>query len=213
MTVICVEWLVLLVLAILLAKWGSAWIESLYWQQRAILSYPERVGKEPGRRQAFLAGGFFPAALFLSLAGVPLETLAAKLLLVWFLLLTICTDWEQEVVFDRMLLPMLFLALPFFFLEEWSLGNRLFAAAAGGGVLFLLALFTGGIGGGDVKLVFVLGLWLGTERLLGVLCGGAILGGLAAGILLLARIRKRGDFFAYSPYFSLTAIFLLLCDV
>ena len=70
-----------------------------------------------------------------------------------------------------------------------------------------MALLTKGvIGGGDIKLIFVMGLWLGAEKLLQVIAGGFILSGLAAGMMLLLGRWTMQERFAYSPYFSLLAL-------
>jgi leader peptidase (prepilin peptidase)/N-methyltransferase len=121
------------------------------------------------------------------------------------------TDFEQYVIFDKVLLPLLLLALLFTPFLQTPLINRLIAAFAGGLLMFLLAVFTrGGIGGGDIKLIFVLGFWLGTELLYSVLLLGFIAGGIAAVLLLLAKKKNRNDAFAYGPYFALAALLFFL---
>ena len=83
--------------------------------------------------------------------------------------------------------------------------------AAGFAVFLVLAVATrGGIGGGDIKLIAALGLWLGTDQLLTVACTGMILGGVAALLLLVTKRRKRGEMFAYGPYFTVAALVLTL---
>ena len=110
-----------------------------------------------------------------------------------------------------MLLPFGLLALPAAFFSPLPLTDHLLAAAAGGGLFLLLAMLTrGGIGGGDIKLIFVLGLWLGTDRLLSAVLAGLLLGGLAALLLLLTGRKKRQNNFAYGPYFALNALWLYL---
>ena len=202
---------VLLLLALLLGRGGEAWIESLYRSQMDVLRYPAAVKGHFFGRLLLLSGGFWGAGLVLSGLPLTLAELAARLVLVWFLLLTICTDWEQHVVFDRMIFPLALLVLPFFPLLGWPVWNHVFAALAGGGIFFLLAVLTkGGIGGGDIKLVFVLGLWLGTGKLFSVLVWGCLFSGAVAAVMLLAGIWKRNEYYAYSPYFSLVAIGMLL---
>ena len=85
------------------------------------------------------------------------------------------------------------------------------ATLIGGGVFLLLAIISkGSLGGGDVKLVAALGLWLGSEKLLSVVLIGTIIGGIAAMFMILAKKKDRKSYFAYGPYFSLTAIYFLL---
>ena len=86
------------------------------------------------------------------------------------------------------------------------------AAALGGGLLFLLLtiLSKGAIGGGDIKLIAALGLWLGIRPLLCVIMYGFLAGGAAALFLLVTKQKKRRDYFAYGPYFALSGIAVLL---
>lgn len=200
--------LVFIFLSVLLARWGSAWIEGLYWRHRDLLSFP--VAGEPRWRQPFLAGAFTLLGIMLAGRGLPWGELAGGLMLGLFLLLTMVTDWEQQLVFDRMQLPFGLLGLAFS-LGRGQLPEHLLAAVAGGVVFLLLSLVTkGALGGGDIKLIFVLGLWLGPENLLQICLGGMLLGGVTAGIMLLSGRWQRDTHFAYSPYFSLVALLILL---
>lgn len=61
-----------------------------------------------------------------------------------------------------------------------------------------------------MKLIASLGLWLGTDALLFVTMAGIVLGGLAALLLMLLRLKKRKSAFAYGPYFALTTLALFL---
>ena len=123
------------------------------------------------------------------------------------------TDFEQYVIFDKMLLPFALLSLPFIITLNFSVVNHFSAAIFGGGIFFILMLISkNGLGGGDVKLIFVLGLWLGVEGLISVFLSGTILAGISAMILLLTKIKNRHDVFAYGPYFCISAGGLLLFD-
>ena len=77
-------------------------------------------------------------------------------------------------------------------------------------IFTLLAVITrGGIGGGDIKLIGVLGIWFGID-LIDVVSYGFILGGIFAVILIALKIKQRTDFFAYGIYFSMTALYFLV---
>ena len=87
------------------------------------------------------------------------------------------------------------------------------AAGLGGGLLFfVLAVLTkGSIGGGDIKLIAALGLWLGVRSLIALIAYGFVAGGAAALFLLVTKQKSRHDYFAYGPYFALSGIGILLC--
>lgn len=196
---------VLLALALFWRAAASAWVDSLYGKNRDILEYPARPGRS--WRGAFLTGSFFLLALWLSAQSSGPGDFLARFLLGNFLCLTLVTDFEQHLIFDRMLLPLGLCALPFFCVLGWPVLSHALGAIAGGGLFFLLALLTRwAIGGGDVKLVFLLGLWLGAEAMVRILAGGFILSGLAAGVMLLLGRWGLQERFAYSPYFSLLAL-------
>lgn len=196
-------------LSVVLALGASAWIDSLYQAERGILTFPAKV-RTSAYRMPLLVAGFWLIAACLAGEGILLQDLLKRLPLAYFLLMTIVTDLEQHLIFDKMQLPFAVLALVFMCLSG-QIGNYLLAAVAGGMAFLLLALLTrGAIGGGDIKLMFVLGLWLGMEKLLQIVAGGFILGGLVAGVMLLSGRWKRDEHFAYSPYFSVIALILLL---
>ena len=199
----------LLGLSVVLALGASAWIDSLYQAERGILTFPAKV-RASAYRMPLLVAGFWLIAACLAGEGILLQDLLKRLPLAYFLLMTIVTDLEQHLIFDKMQLPFAVLALVFMCLSG-QIGNYLLAAVAGDMAFLLLALLTrGAIGGGDIKLIFVLGLWLGMEKLLQIVAGGFILGGLVAGVMLLSGRWKRDEHFAYSPYFSVIALILLL---
>ncbi len=69
--------------------------------------------------------------------------------------------------------------------------------------LYLLALLTNGIGGGDIKLVAVSGLLLGYPGMLVAFFIAAVSGGLVAVYLLLRKLETRGSLIAFGPYLCL----------
>ena len=129
---------------------------------------------------------------------------------VFFLALITATDFEQYVIFDRMLVPFALIGILAAVYLGLPLGERFLAAAVGGGIFLAIAFVSrGGIGGGDIKLVATLGLWLGAENLLNVVIYACIGGGIAAVALILAGKKSRDSYFAYGPYFALAAMYFL----
>lgn len=83
------------------------------------------------------------------------------------------------------------------------LGHLAVAAAAGGFFFAFAAFFPRSFGMGDAKLVFLLGLALGSRAV-----GALILGCLAAGVAALVIVASRGsaarkEAFSYGPYLAL----------
>ena len=190
---------------------GSFWIDWLYKLPTAPLSFPEKIFSRGRFRKILLTIIFFAAIIFCA----EMSTLQATrtLTAIFFLSLIIMTDFEQYVIFDKMLFPFAILSLPFIVGLNFSLANHFSAAFFGGGIFFILMIISkNGLGGGDVKLIFVLGLWLGVNGLIFVILSGAILAGISALILLLTKIKNRQDVFAYGPYFCISAIGRLIFD-
>lgn len=161
-----------LLVTFLLHRFGNAWIDRLYASHRGILTFPLTV-KERGRLRRFL----LPLAFLLCgarsvyIASSPVE-LFFLLFAAAFLLLMTATDFEQYCLFDAMMLPFAAGGLLFSLLQLPRLTDHLLAAAVGGAVFLVLAILSrGALGGGDVKLIASLGLWLGTDALLFVTDG------------------------------------------
>ena len=77
--------------------------------------------------------------------------------------------------------------------------------------LFLLMMFTGGVGGGDVKLMFCLGLLLGYKLTLVAFFFGIIIAALCAVVLRIC-FGKGGKYqLPLVPFLSLGAVIALLC--
>ena len=130
---------------------------------------------------------------------------------IFLLALMTVTDFEQYMLFDAMTLPLAIIGAVYVWQMNLNVLDHAIAALFGGGFFLLLAIFTrGALGGGDVKLIAALGLWLGCEKLLNVVLIGSIAGGIAALTMILSKKKDRSDCFAYGPYFTLTAIYFLL---
>ncbi len=122
------------------------------------------------------------------------------------------TDLELRIIPNRVLLVGAAIGLAIAAIgDPGSLPERLAAAAAAGGLLFLVALaYPQGLGLGDVKLAAVMGLFLGREVAPAILV--ALLAGSAVGLALIARegaaARKRA--IPFGPFLAIGGIAGLL---
>lgn len=195
------------------ATWvGSFWIDIMFVKEHDsdLLSYPELIIKRAMFRKPLL---FLLLATCIGKAwniatGIQLFYYIIAIMLLVFVSVT---DFEQYVIFDSMLLPLAITGISYTLYMQMPILQHI-AAAFGGGLSFcLLALLTkGAIGGGDIKLIAAMGLWLGTRLLLSVVAYGFIAGGAAALFLLITKQKRKHDYFAYGPYFALSAIGILL---
>jgi len=82
-----------------------------------------------------------------------------------------------------------------------------------GGILFVPSVLTGGaMGMGDVKLAFFVGFALGLALVVPAMLVMAISGGLAAFILLVTRLRGKGDPIPYAPFIAGGAMLVILLE-
>jgi len=135
-------------------------------------------------------------------------------------IITFVVDLEHELILNKVIYPGMAVALLFAlflpqpWLEQWWF-QGIANFAIGGSislVLFLLIaiISRGGMGWGDVKLAALIGLATGFPLVLLALVMAAILGGLVAVALLLAKKRGRKEAIPFGPFLSLAALVTLL---
>ena len=161
-----------------------------------------------------LAAGLF-VAMFLGLI-LPASTVGKALscfLLCWLWLLWLI-DYRFQFIFDDSLLPLLVVGLVATPWLPFSIWQRLAAGAGAFVVLAALAILgRGALGGGDVKMMAVLGLWFGVNGIITAASVGFIIGGIAAIVMLLFKVHGRKDFFAFGPFLIIGAVVAWLGQV
>ena len=161
-----------------------------------------------------LAAGLF-VAMFLGLI-LPASIVSKALscfLLCWLWLLWLI-DYRFQFIFDDSLLPLLVVGLVATPWLPFSIWQRLAAGAGAFVVLAALAILgRGALGGGDVKMMAVLGLWLGVNGIITAASVGFIIGGIAAIVMLLFKVHGRKDFFAFGPFLIIGAVVAWLGQV
>lgn len=137
---------------------------------------------------------------------------ALGLVFVFTLLAITLTDLERRVIPNKILLFSAVVGIVIVAIgDPSSLPERAIAAAAAGGVLFLVALaYPKGMGLGDVKLTALMGLYLGRNVAPAVLV--ALLAGSAVGLAMIARhgaaARKRA--IPFGPFLAMGGVVGLL---
>lgn len=77
----------------------------------------------------------------------------------------------------------------------------------GGGVFLIIALVTkGAMGGGDIKLMAMLGLWLGWRHIILITLLSFIIGAFISLILIIIHIKSKKDYIPFAPFISLAAV-------
>jgi len=120
----------------------------------------------------------------------------------------------NKVVYPGMVVALLLALLPQSWLTQWIVTGVANAALGGGigfGIFLLIALVSrGGMGWGDVKLAALIGLATGFPLVFLSIIMGAILGGIIAVALVIAKKRKRRQTIPFGPFLALAAMITLL---
>ncbi len=143
---------------------------------------------------------------------VPSIHLFKALVLTCFLIVISFIDYDHSLIFDNVLIPMAAIGVAInLFIGDVKTLNMLTSGLVGGGVFLLLAIISrGGFGGGDIKFMAVLGLWLGIKSTFITLLFSFILGGIGAAILILFKKKTVKDKFPYGPYIAAASFITML---
>ncbi len=129
-------------------------------------------------------------------------------------------DFDLHIIPNRLVYPTIFVSVPLLALAAGAAGDwgqlrraLLGAALAWLGLLLVHLASPAGMGFGDVRLAFVLGLFLGWLSLRHVLTGiflGFLLGAVIGVGLVLTRVRSRKDAVPFGPFLAGGAILAVL---
>ena len=127
------------------------------------------------------------------------------------LIIHIYTDCKEQLLYDEIstILMVVGVIYAYYFGNMWDAVQGALAS-----VVIMLVIYwasRGGMGFGDVKLAFVLGVWLGFEQSLLCLLLAFILGGVVGVLLLLTGLKTRKDAVPFGPYLCVSGWVSFLC--
>jgi leader peptidase (prepilin peptidase) / N-methyltransferase len=167
--------------------------------------------RKPSSAAAILAlAPTFSAIAFLRFGWTPVLWSLMPLLVA--LAVIIVLDIRTKVIPDAVTLPGIVYALAVTaFVKSPSIGQALLGAVVGGGIVFLIAVISrGAMGGGDIKLMAMLGAALGWEKVLAILAFSQVAAALVALGLLIARRAGRHDLVPVGAIISFLGVVMLL---
>lgn len=112
-------------------------------------------------------------------------------------------DIDHQIIPNKLIVFTLAMGILFSFIDDISLMNAVVGMLLGGGLLLILALLPGALGGGDIKLMFALGIFLGAKGILVALFLSFVIASIISVLLLLFKIKKRKDHIPFGPFLAI----------
>ncbi len=119
-------------------------------------------------------------------------------------------DWDTREIPDRMHIIIAALAIFIILLNPSGWYWHLIGAAVVSLPMLLIAIFTGGFGGGDIKLMAAAGLYLGMAHVLVAFFVGAIAAVVYAMVMMARKKLDRKSMIAFGPFLSVGCVVALL---
>jgi len=121
-------------------------------------------------------------------------------------------DIDHRIIPDKLNLFGIIAGIFFVFIpDSHTVKDALLGLAAGGGLLLLVAVISrGAMGGGDIKLFAVIGLFLGLEKTMVALFLTFLLGGIAGVLLIATKIKSRKDYIPFGPFIGIGAFIAIM---
>ena len=155
-----------------------------------------------------LTGCLFALCGLYYLPGIPL---ALVFVFVASLVVLTFVDLDHQIILDEVLVVMTAAGAAYVALHTGNWWDALYGALFAGGLMLLIFILSrGGMGAGDVKLSFVLGLWLGLKASVVCLMLAFVTGGVIGVLLLATGIKKRRDPIPFGPFLCIGAYISLL---
>jgi len=112
-------------------------------------------------------------------------------------------DIEHQIIPNKIIIFTLVIGVLFSFIDNISFMSGVVGMVLGGGVILILALVPGVLGGGDIKLMFVLGIFLGAKGVLYALLLAFVIASIISIFLLASKIKKRKDYIPFGPFLAI----------
>lgn len=133
------------------------------------------------------------------------------------LLIVSCIDIVHMIIPDAITLPGMVVGMvSSLWLTSVGGGNAVLGVLLGGGLFLLMAVLSvvilkrEGMGGGDIKLIAMIGAFLGWHAVLVTIFLGAVCGALVGIVLMLLRRKGRKESLPFGPFLALGALLAMV---
>lgn len=148
----------------------------------------------------FITGGMF----LVSYIHFGFRTVLLKAIILNCILIIVSfVDLKHNIIPNYIVIITLIAGILFIFIGDISLISALLGMLSGGGLLFLLAMIPNALGGGDIKLMFALGAFLGVGNTIRAIFLAFILAAIISMFLILFKIKGRKDYIPFGPFLAL----------
>lgn len=121
------------------------------------------------------------------------------------------TDIDHQLLFDKVTTLLVPAGVVYAYYAYGDVWSSLYGALAAGVLMYVVYHASrGGMGFGDVKLAFALGIWLGWQGALACLLLAFISGGIIGVVLVASGVKKRRDRIAFGPFLCGAGYVMLL---
>lgn len=111
-------------------------------------------------------------------------------------------DLRHRIIPDFIVILALAAGIIFSLISGASFIDMIIGMIVGGGVMFLLALVPGTLGGGDIKLMFAMGAFLGVNKTLWALIIAFIAASIISIALIFLKIKGTKDYIPFGPFLA-----------
>lgn len=142
--------------------------------------------------------------LGLNLILVKAMAMTAILLIISFV------DLRFRIINDFMVIITLIVGITFSIITKAALIDTVLGMICGGVILLLISLLPNAMGGGDIKLMFAIGAFLGLYRTVWALLLAFVLSSIVSIALILFKIKGTKDYIPFGPFLSVGSLISLL---
>lgn len=126
-------------------------------------------------------------------------------------------DYDHQIIPDELILFGFTLGIGYklvlyFWMEQpIQILNSIWGLLLGGGFFLLIAILSnGGMGGGDIKLMAMVGFWFGWKDVIFITFFSFVIGSILSIILLLMKKKSRKDAIPFGPFIVMATLITML---
>ena len=131
-------------------------------------------------------------------------------ILIILLIIISFIDLKHKIIPDGLNLVGIVIGVALIIYEKASVSDSLIGLAAGAGIFSIIAITTNAMGGGDIKLMAVLGFIFGVKGVLFITLFSFVSGAVISAILLSLKVKNRKDEISFGPFISFSAVLYII---